>query len=112
MVDDMLTQGVIQPSASAWSSRVVLVPKKDWTSRFCMDNRQLNGVSRKDMYPLPCIDDFLDILDETKYFSSLDLCSGYWQIELHPESRPNQLLLPIVGCTSLFNSHLDFAMIP
>ena len=40
------------------------------------------------MYPLPRIDDILDTLGETKYFSSLDLCSGYWQIELHPDSRP------------------------
>ena len=88
MVDEMLAQGVIQPSVSAWSSPVVLVPKKDGTSRFCVDYRRLNGVSRKDVYPLPRINDILDTLGETKYFSSLDLCSGYWQIELHPESRP------------------------
>jgi hypothetical protein len=88
MVDEMLAQGVIQPSVSAWSSPVVLVPKKDGTSRFCVDYRRLNGVSRKDVYPLPRIDDIFDTLGDTKYFSSLDLCSGYWQIELEPESRP------------------------
>ena len=88
MVDEMLAQGVIQPSVSAWSSPVVLVPKKDGTSRFCVDYRRLNGVSRKDIYPLPRVDDIFDTLGDTKYFSSLDLCSGYWQIELDPESRP------------------------
>ena len=87
IVDEMLAQGVIQPSVSAWSSPVVLVPKKDGTSHFCIDYRLLNGV-RKDVYPLPRIDDILDMLGETKYFSSLDLCSGYWQIELHPDCRP------------------------
>ena len=88
MVDELLAQGVIQPSVSAWSSPVVLVPKKDGTSRFCVDYRRLNGVSRKDVYPLPQVDDIFDTLGDTKYFSSLDLCSGYWQIELDPESRP------------------------
>ena len=75
MVDEMLAQGVIQPSVSTWSSPVVLVPKKDGTSHFCVDYRQLNGVSRKDVYPLLRVDDILDTLGDTKYFS-LDLCSG------------------------------------
>ena len=57
--------------------------------RFCIDYRQLNRVTRKDVYPLPRIDDILDTLGDSKYFSSLDLCAGYWQIELEPESRPN-----------------------
>ena len=88
MVDDMLARGVIQPSASAWSSPIVLVPKKNGDLRFCVDYRRLNKVTRKDVYPLPRIDDILDTLGGTRYFSSLDLCSGYWQIELDPESRP------------------------
>ena len=72
---------------SPWSSPIVLVPKKDGSSRFCVDYRRLNSVSRKDVYPLPRIDDILDTLGQTKFFSSLDLCSGYWQIEMHPDSR-------------------------
>ena len=88
MVDDMLARGVIQPSVSAWSSPIVLVPKKDGDVRFCVDYRRLNSITRKDVYPLPRIDDILDTLGETCYFSTLDLCSGYWQIELDPESRP------------------------
>ena len=65
-----------------------MVPKKDGDVRFYVDYRRLNNVSTKDVYPLPRIDDGIDTLGETRYFSSLDLCSGYWQIELHPESTP------------------------
>ena len=53
------------------------------------------------MYPLPCIDDILDTLGETKYFSSLDLGSGYWQIELHPESRPKSAFVTHHGLHEL-----------
>ena len=52
-----------------------------------MDYRRLNAITKKDVYPLPRIDDILDTLGKTKYFSSLDLCSGYWQVELDKESR-------------------------
>ena len=88
MIEDMLSRGVIQSSSSPWSSPIVLVPKKDGSVRFCIDYRRLNGVTRKDVYPLPRIDDILDTLGTSQYFSSLDLCAGYWQIELEPESCP------------------------
>ena len=87
LVSDMLEKQVIQPSSSAWASPIVLVPKKDGTQRFCVDYRRLNAVTKKDVYPLPRIDDILDTLSGTKYFSTLDLCSGYWQIQLHPKVR-------------------------
>ena len=57
----------------------------------------MNGATKKDGYPLPRIDDILDTLGETKYFSSLDLCSGYWQIELHPESQPKSAFITSRG---------------
>ena len=87
MVSDMREQGVVQPSSSPWASPVVLVPKKDGTLRFCIDYRRLNSITRKDVYPLPRVDDILIALGESKYFSSLDLASGYWQIELDKDAR-------------------------
>ena len=86
MVESMEKQGVIKPSTSPWSSPVVLAPKKDGSLRFCIDYRKLNSMMEKDVYPLPRIDDILDTLGETRYFTSLDLAAGYWQIEMDPES--------------------------
>ena len=87
LVDDMLTKGVIQPSASAWASPIVLVPKRDGSLRFCVDYRKVNAITKKDVYPLPRIDDILDTLSEARFFSTLDLASGFWQIELDPATR-------------------------
>ena len=83
----MLKDGVIEPSNSPWSSPVILVRKKDGSYRFCADYRKLNLVTVKDVYPLPRIDDALSRLEKTRYFSSMDLQSGFWQIEVAPESR-------------------------
>ena len=87
MIDDMKERGIVKPSTSPWASPVILVPKRDGTSRFCIDYRRLNAITTKDVYPLPRIDDILDTLGEAKYFSSLDLASGYWQVELAPDAR-------------------------
>ena len=84
---DMQRAGVIQPSTSPWSCPVVMVKKKDGTQRFCVDYRALNAVTKADTYPLPRIDDLLDQLGDSRYFSTLDLVSGYWQIRLSPNSK-------------------------
>ena len=83
----MQEMSVIQPLKSPWSSPVVLVRKKDGSHRFCVDYRKLNSVIKADTYPLPRIDDLLDQLGKSSYFSTLDLASGFWQIKIHPASQ-------------------------
>ena len=81
---DMQAAGVIKPSNSPWASPVVMVRKRDGTHQFCVDYRELNSVTKADTFPMPRIDDLLDQLGEARYFSTLDLASGYWQIHMHP----------------------------
>ena len=81
-VKEMLRLGVITPSKSAWAASVVLAPKKDGKLRFCVDYRRLNNITARDEFPLPRIDDTLDQLAGRRYFSALDLTSGYWQVPL------------------------------
>ena len=87
MVGKMLDRGVIQPSRSPWGSPIVLVAKKDSSTCFCVDYRRLNAVTKMDVYPLPRIDDSLDLLAGSKYFSTLDLASGYWQVGMDRKSQ-------------------------
>ena len=81
-MERMLAQGVIEPSSSPWASPVVLVTKKDGSIRFCVDFRKVNGVTVKDAYPLPRIVDCLDTLGGARWFCTLDLASGYWQVPM------------------------------
>ena len=83
----MLKSNVIRPSHSPWSSRIVLVKKKDGKLQFCLDYRGLNKATKKDVYPLTRIDDSLAMLQKGNYFTTLDLVNGYWQIELDEFSR-------------------------
>ena len=78
---------MIAPSCSPWASPIVLMAKKDGSNRFCVDYRKLNTITKLDVFPLPRIDDSLDLLSGTKYFSSLDLASGYWQVGMASASQ-------------------------
>lgn len=86
-VQEMEAAGVIERSDSPWCSQVVLVTKKDKSKRFCVDYRALNAVTVTDAYPLPRIDDTLDALSGVQWFSTLDLKSGYHQVEMAPEDK-------------------------
>ena len=78
---------MIEPSSSPWASSVVLILKNDGSLRFCIDYRHLNLVTKPDVFSLPQMDDLLDQLGQSKFFSTLDLASGYWQVKMHPDSR-------------------------
>ncbi len=78
----MLEAGIVEPSTSPWASPVVLIRKKDNSLRYCIDYRRLNNVTIKDSYPIPRVDDCLETLGGSHYFSTLDCASGYWQVAM------------------------------
>ena len=86
LLQDMLEQGIIKRSTSPYASPVVLVKKKSGALRLCIDYRQLNSLTVKDSFPLPRIDETLEAMGGAKYFSSLDLSHGYFQIQMDPAS--------------------------
>jgi len=104
-VGKMLQQGVIQPSSSPWSSPIVMVKKKNGAWRFCIDFRKVNSVTHKDAYPLPRIDATLDSLAGSSYFTTLDLASGYWQIEMEETDKEKTAFSTPQG-------HFEFNVMP
>lgn len=87
-IREMKANGIIRPSVSPWNSPVVIVPKKGVDkTRFCTDYRRLNEVTKGDAHPLPNITEILDQLGGMKYFSTLDLSSGFHQIEIKEEDK-------------------------
>ncbi|KAE8987554.1 hypothetical protein PR001_g22292 [Phytophthora rubi] len=85
-VDQYLEMGFIRPSHSPWASPVLMIRKPDGGIRFCIDYRKLNAVTVKDWYPMPLIDDILDMLGGAKLFSTMDIASGYWNVPMHEDS--------------------------
>ena len=86
-VTDLLQQEKVKESSSPWSSPVVLVTKKDGSQRLCVDYRQLNAATVKDAFPLPRVDDSLAALSGSRWFSTLDLACGYWQVAMDASTQ-------------------------
>ncbi|PAV73798.1 hypothetical protein WR25_20102 [Diploscapter pachys] len=87
-VEELLRQGVIEPSNSSFSSPIVLVKKKDNSIRFTTDFRALNNVTRKEIYLIPSIKEIIDTAGGKKYYTNIDLASGFYQILLREKDRP------------------------
>lgn len=82
LLQNMLDSGVVKESVSPWAAPIMLVKKKDGSWRFCVDYRKLNALTHKDAYPLPRTEESLTGLKVAKWYSTLDLASGYWQVEM------------------------------
>lgn len=82
----LLKHGLAVPSQSPWSSPCLLVPKPDFTHRFCTDYRKVNNLTKPDSFPLPRIEDCIDRVGAAKYVTKLDLLKGYWQVPLTPRA--------------------------
>ena len=83
----MEKDGIIRKSHSPWSSPVVIVGKKDGSKRFCVDYRKINAITTTDSHPLPRIEELLEQFRTSRWFSTMDLASGYWQIEMKEEDK-------------------------
>src|SRR5579871_1263469 len=83
-----LKTDIISESQSPWSAPLVLATKPDGSTRVCVDYRALNRITEKDAHPLPRIDESFSYFADTKYYTSLDLRSGYWQIPLDNDTKP------------------------
>ena len=85
-ISEMIAEGIIEPIVSEWASPVVIVSKRDGTMRFCVDYRDVNQLTKPDQYPIPRLDDSLDMLGNSTMYSTMDACSAYWQIRMDPDS--------------------------
>ena len=88
-IGTLLRHGLISPSTSEWRSPVVMVKKADGSNRLTCDYRKLNSITETENFPLPRLEDVWDLVGESgaTVFSTLDLASGFWQIQLDPETK-------------------------
>ena len=86
-IQEMLDGGTIRPSQSPWCNAVVLVRKKDGGLRFCIDFRRLNSQTKKDAYPLPQMQETMESMVGARFFSTMELKSGFWQVKMAKDSQ-------------------------
>src|SRR5207244_11951293 len=94
---ELQQKGYIRPSSSPWGAQVLFVKKKDGSLRMCIDYRSLNAVTIKNKYPLPRIEDLFDQLKGAKFFSKIDLRSGYYQLKIRPQDTPKAAFVSRYG---------------
>ncbi|GJY52878.1 putative reverse transcriptase domain-containing protein, partial [Tanacetum coccineum] len=102
---ELQEKGFIRPSSSPWGAPVLFVKKKDGSFRMCIDYRELNKLTVKNRYPLPRIDDLFDQLQGSRYFSKIDLRSGYHQLRVREEDIPKTAFRTRYG-------HFEFTVMP
>lgn len=102
---ELVDSGFIQPSKSPYGAPVLFVKKKDGTMRMCVDYRELNRITVKNRYPLPCVEELFDRLRGAKYFSKIDLRSGYHQVRIHPDDVHKTAFRTRYG-------HFEFLVLP
>jgi hypothetical protein len=123
MTDEMLQNGIIQPSMSPWASPIVLVKKKDGKQRFCIDFRRLNKITVRDVYPIPRIEDCLTALGGNHWFSTFDMHAGFWQIEMLEQDKQktafivdgglyefNVMPFGLTNATATFQRYMDMVL--
>ena len=99
-LEKLLKDVVIEPSCSEWASPCVLVRKREGPVRWCIDLRKLNDVTVKDCYPLPLLQDCIDALEGCRYFTTLDMASGYYQLDVAEEDRDKTAFVTKYGLFS------------
>ncbi|KAD5318050.1 hypothetical protein E3N88_17996 [Mikania micrantha] len=104
-LQELLDKGCIIPSFSQWGAPILFVKKKDGTYLMCIDYRELNKVTIKNRYTLPCIDDLYDQLQGSSYYSKIDLLSGYHQLRIEEEDIPKTTFRTRYG-------HYEFLVMP
>lgn len=109
-IEELVENQIIVPSKSPWNAPLLVVPKKPDNEgkikyRVCVDFRKLNSISTGDAYPLPNIADILDQLGKSKYYTTLDLAQGYYQVKMHPDHQEKTAFSTDTG-------HYEFTRVP
>ena len=96
----MEQEGVIESSLSKWEASVVLVKKKDNTTRFCVNYHRVNGTTKLNACPMPRIEDLVDQLGRAKVLTTPDLARCYWQVKVKDQREKRQPILCLIACTN------------